>query len=551
MLRSIVVTSEGVGTRTHDRSVAPGVARWTSVVLATGLALVVFADAIADAIETLLPGRATIRSSGSPFEPFGEVGSDIVARTGWITIASMIVALVATRFSPRIASRPVHLALTTTLVVATAAWYGWLSTPHNAFVSNARYHWVDYITWDTDDYFYALGRIPHRIFYDAPWMWQAINAAIAVTLCYLIARRLGIGRGLSTTLAAFVAVSGNLLVFAGTAEDVLLSTTVMLLFGYASLRRQGWLVGLAIVLLVLARPPFAIVALAVPLGELISSMRARERPDRERVVYVATAAAVAAAGVTLSQIYFTIAGRRYFLANGRLIDVPELQNLEPIAVDGFTLSAWSGAFALHWLWVIPIFTLVAAVAGVLLARRQTRQVEATVYTVVCAAVLQIAVLEANPLFYYNVRYLTYTVPLLAIAGWSVLVPHPATNGETAQASTRLRYLTVAAMVALGPLAIPADPVGVKRAVEARDETELLAVRDELRRLAESRQVYVEFGTTSTRNYLAYVLRDDRDRITMRSEDGPGVGLVITRIEDAPAGVPAALTTESFVVYLNE
>ena len=38
-------------------------------------------------------------------------------------------------------------ALQATVGVATAIWYGWLATPHNAYRSNSRFHWVDFITF--------------------------------------------------------------------------------------------------------------------------------------------------------------------------------------------------------------------------------------------------------------------------------------------------------------------------------------------------------------------------------------------------------------------
>ena len=197
-------------------------------------------------------------------------------------IAAIVHGLRTRGIRPSIDDRRIHLAITSVVVFATAAWYGWLSTPHNAFPSNARFHWVDYITWDSDDYFSTLGRIPHRVFYDAPWMWQSINAAIAVVLCYLIARRMGIGRGLSTVLASVIALSGNLMIFANSAEDVLFNVTLMLLLLYASLRRIGWFVGLALLLLILGRPSFAIVALALPIGELLVAVRHRSVPPGSR-----------------------------------------------------------------------------------------------------------------------------------------------------------------------------------------------------------------------------------------------------------------------------
>ena len=526
-----------------------------------GVASVVFADQIAEVLVRVLPGRMRLRSLGTNFESFDEIGADIITRTGLVLVAGCIIAALHERlqnrgFSFQITDKRIHAAITIAVVAVTALWYGWLATPHNAFPSNPRFHWVDYITWDTDDYFYALGRIPHRIFYDAPWMWQSINAAIAVVLCYLIARRMGIGRGLSTALSSVIAVSGNLLIFANTAEDVLLNITLILLLLYASLRRIGWFVGLALLLLILGRPSFTIVALAIPSAELLVALRHRQRPSRQQVMYVLSAAIVAMVGVLVTQTYFTIAGRRYFLTEGRLVFVPELDGLARREVDGFTISAWSGAFSSHILWVIPVFFLLGAAGAVITANRRECHVESTVYLAVSSVVLLVVVLEANPLLYYNIRYLTYLLPLLLVASWSLLAPDvlhspPASDDLPRPGPTVARSRSlVAALLILGPLAFPADPVGIKRSIEERPEHELLEIRDELRELASGRIIYLQFGATSTRNYLSYVLRDNPARVKLPDDAGPGPGVVIARREDVPAGTETLLETDSFVVFDN-
>jgi hypothetical protein len=249
--------------------------------------------------------------------------------------------------------------------------------------------------------------------------------------------------------------------------------------------------------------------------------------------------------------------------------VPELDGVTPREVDGFTLTAWSGAFATHLLWVIPVFILAGAVAAVVVARRQELHVESTVYLAVSGALLLVVVLESNPLLYYNIRYLTYLLPLLLVASWSLLAPGiigPADTeahsdsrsegdtgdgggpaGTAAQVPAVVLRSFVAAALILGPLVIPADPVGIKRAIEQRDELELLEVNTELRELADGRTVYLAFGASSTRNYLSYVLRSSPNDIKLPGESGPG--LVIARREDAPIGVEPVLETDSFVVYV--
>ncbi len=165
-------------------------------------------------------------------------------------------------------------------------------------------------------------------------------------------------------------------------------------------------------------------------------------------------------------------------------------------------------------------------------------------------------LEANPLLYYNIRYLTYLLPLLMVAAWSLLAPGVIGLSNTGDARRRVFSSAVvmrpfvAATLVLGPVVIPASPVGIKRAIEERDELELLEVNTELRALAEGRTVYLMFGAASTRNYLSYVLRGSPNDIKLPG-DGPGEGLVIVRREDAPEGVEPVLETDSFVVFVNE
>jgi hypothetical protein len=205
--------------------------------------------------------------------------------------------------------------------------------------------------------------------------------------------------------------------------------------------------------------------------------------------------------------------------------------------------------------VIPVFVLAGAVAAVIVARRQAVHVESTVYLAVSGAMLLVLVLEANPLLYYNIRYLTYLLPLLMVAAWSLLAP--GVIGSSGDAHRRILSSAVvmrpfvAAALVLSPMVIPANPVGIKRAIEERDELELLDVNTELRELADGRTVYLMFGAASTRNYLSYVLRGSPNDIKLPGESAPGEGLVIVRREDAPAGVEPVLETDSFIVFVNE
>ncbi len=181
-----------------------------SAALAGALA-VVFATPISDLIVALLPGRATISSSGTAMGSFEIEGPTIVRRTGVVVLVAAIVALAAGRWRmpPGLLTRRRGLDGLGAVVVLTMTWYGWLAQPHHAFYTNARFHWVDYLTWDSDRFTYAAGRIPHLIFYDHPYVWQAITAGIVALLLYAIGRRLGSSRPPELEVGDFVVnVSG-------------------------------------------------------------------------------------------------------------------------------------------------------------------------------------------------------------------------------------------------------------------------------------------------------------------------------------------------------
>jgi hypothetical protein len=509
------------GSATESVSNSSAVEVW---ILLTGVAVAMLAGPIAAVIGWLLPERAEVTSAGTFFEPFAAIGADIIRRTGWLVTVSGAVGLVARRWPPPAAPRR-RLVVPAAVIVLTGIWYAWLSTPHNAYPSNARIHWVDYLTWDNEDFFYALGRIPHSVFYDVPWLWQGINAALATWLCYLVARRLNIGSLAATMLSTTIALSGNLLRFANTAEDVLLSVTLLLFVTYAALRRNGYVTGAALGLAILGRPPFVVLGFTLAAAELLMArLRPRTRAGAGPVRYLLQAAAVTLAITVAAQGLFTLWGRRYFLSNGQLVDVPELRDLEPREVDNFTIFPFSGTFVGHLLWVFPLVIVIGAVWGLLTARHREPHTAVTVYFAGFSVIALLLTLEANPLLYYNVRYLTYLFPLASVMAWSVLAPSITPTRRSSPA-----HLTLVTLLALAPMAIPSDPVGLKRDLERRSEPDLLDIRDDLRTLAEGRRVVLDFGGLGSRNYVAYVLRHNIGDVVLSSESEPQPGdILITR-----------------------
>lgn len=448
-----------------------------------------------------------------------------------------------------LSNRKVGRAGAALLAAGTALWIGWLATPHNGFPSNARIHWVDFQTVRTERYFYAAKRIPHLIFYDMPPVWQAMNATLLVALCVLVARQLGFSLPASVVLSAVVATSGNLLLFANTAEDVFINLTLVFVVIAASLYGRAVWLGLALAVLLLGRPQFIVIFAAVPLAELIVAARRRQWPERDRIVHSATVLGVAAAGVFVEQVIFSIIGDRYFFVNGQIIDAGAVEQSVARRIDGFTIFAFSGTYVTHMLWVIPAVTLVLAATAAVRATRLERTTETTVYFCGVSVVILLALHEAQPLLYFNIRYLTYMFPFLLVMSWAAI--------RTVQGDQRTGHEQPAAWIApllfvlavLAPMTIPPGAVDVKRRLESRPEIELLDVRDELEDVARDRTVFLDFPATSTQNYVAYVLRRGVDSVRLIDENNPPVdGIVISRSDEPWSSGTPVLSTERLSVF---
>ena len=387
-----------------------------------GSLLVVVDDRLARLLARTIPGRGEVSSAGTAFPQFAEVVPTIIRRNGLLLIVAAIV-LVASRLVRGERQIPdwAGLAASVTAALSSALWIGWLATPHNAFPSNARIHWVDYLTDKSDNYFYAAGRVPHLIFYDAPPLWQAINALILVGLTITIGRQLGAGWALAVGFGLVVATSGNLLRFANTAEDVYINVALVLAVISASLTRRPVILGLALAAVLLGRPQFAVIFPGVVLAELLALARRRERPSRALVRHVAITTGVTAIGVVVCQLLFTVLGRRYFLTNGNLVDIDELANVTARPIDGFTIFPISGAYLLHFGWVLPAGTLVLAGLGVIRARRLDLRHEVTVYFCAYSVIALLVLHEVRPLLYFNIRYVTYLMPFLLVMAWTAVV----------------------------------------------------------------------------------------------------------------------------------
>ena len=520
--------------------------------LVAGVIIVAAVAPIADLIEFLLPTRGEVSSRGTAFRSFADVGEQVVRRTGAVVALAALASLVVGRLrwsSDGRLHRGFGSALAPLLMIVGAVWYGWLGNPHNGFPTNARIHWVDFETSRVDDFFYAAGRLPHWIFYDVPYVWQAINAAIVVGLAFAIGRRLGLSTLGAAAMGATPLVATNLLLFADTAEDVLLNTALLLFVCLAALRREPVTLGVALTMAVLGRPSFLILGACVAVGEALgelrrtSSVRAATRELFSR--YVVVTGAVTVVGIIVSQAVMEILGDRYFFVDGKIIDTGPLSSAEPVEVEGFVISAFSGAYLAHLVWMMPLTFLVGTVYAVVRASRLPEPIERFVYFGAAAAVVVLVVHESQPLLYYNVRYLTYVWPFLFVTAWAGFAAL-----RVGSARPSLHAAVVVALFA-GSLAVPADPVGLKRTIEARPDVELLEVRDELRALGDDGFIAMTFGSRSSRNFMAYVMRSGGWTIHSGA-DAADVGWLVISMRDEPwSDRSPDIETDSLVIHVAQ
>ena len=491
-----------------------------------GLVLAAAPGKITNALAKRLPLAFTVESGGTHFGPFHDIGSTELRRLGLALMIGAATAIILRRRPiARRALRPESpleggVRRVAIFAVAFAVFY-YLGSPHNAFSTNSRIHWVDFTSWDSDNFFYAAGHLPHTIFYRHPPLWQGLNAGLlAVAMDHLL-RRLGWSRVSAAVLTFAFLMSSTVLLFADTAEDVLLNFLLLVALMCALLTHRSWLRGMAFAGAVLGRPEFlaliGVYAVAVALMAAYDRFArpGRRWPQRGSFAFHLRVVGWAIGFIALSQVVFTILGTRYIFSHGRVLYLAQLQDLEPILTHDYLISRFGGAYIGHALWILP-FTMIATIgAGAIFAIRHrdedpldTRRVFALFCVGASAAVVVLH--EAKPLIYYNVRYLSYALPFLYVAA---LIAVQKIRRYSPTVATALLVASV-----LNLFALPVNPLTVKHRVEKRVELQLFDHLDEAQDALDGRRLLVSFGGLTSRNGIAYVFHTALANIEPASVD---------------------------------
>lgn len=540
-----------------------------------GLALVLGNQRATRVAARVVPKSFTVEGRGTPFGSFSELGPAVFHRIGLAVIAAAVISAGlqlsgrATNSAARAATAgptPSKLLIASRYAVVFGAPFAlvlYLSSPHNAFTSNSRIHWVDYLTRSSDVFFYAAGRVPHFLFYDHPSLWHAINAGLLALTVDALLRRLGFGRLSAGLLMSAFFSSAMVMLFVDTGEDVLLNFLLLSLFLLSLTTTRSWCRGLALGAVVLGRPEFLSMLGAYGAAVAVDVFLARrggndaEQPMRAAFRGHAAVYGWAIGFIALSQTVFTIFGERYLFTRGRIVDLGVLDLAEPNNVDGFTIAPLSGAYIGHFLWVLPLGLIVATACYLprIVTDRPTRgSVHDTrrLVAAVCVAAVALTLLlhELKPLLYFNVRYLSYNYPFLFVAGIIATADlarrHPSSRG----------FLWP--LVALTLVAVPTHPLDAKERREQRAEVALFGDMDTLQRSLGARDVLVAYEGSGVRNALAYVFRTDVERIVMvtpeevqAAVDSDKDVIVIARrgeLDDVAAEGQTLVSTAQLVVF---
>lgn len=478
-----------------------------------------------------LPG-SQVRSAGSGFASFSEAWQETSV---WIFVSAQFLiygSLVYRGFSK---SESVESFTTIRMQNLSLSIFGgfytfWVGYGITARASNTRIHWVDCPNGLCGDdlRYWAIRWLNSNEFLNLnPNVTQGIIFGTILFIFLTIITDFTEAK--VWRLSAFVSLvfGAPLAVFLQPGEDTALGVLAIALATY--LVRRGGLLWLSIAgfLPTLVRPQFVVYLLAAGVaafcqqsGELRSAVRGR--------IYSAFGV------MSMSLMWFCAyqfiilesVGDRWFLKSGEgIFDTSATDNAPPIEVDGFTISFLSGTFLGHLLWICPILIFLPWLLLRVIGTANVYQFEGASKSVlvfmVAGGSLTVLLLEAFPLLYFNVRYLTFAaVPLIVSA--IVLLGMICEKSSWWKRLERdpVRWLTAAVVIG-GSLATVTPIHGLspssRMSFDASAVGELWDHRETLRSLSKEHDVVVFSKSKSDFNMASYFAGRRVSKVSVVSE----------------------------------
>lgn len=367
----------------------------------------------------------------------------------------------------------------------------YISHPVDVGSSNFWFHWAREVhRTDQAVSYYYLPQLVNGFFTREPlvlvflvWLANFLTASIVANHFFSDIRI-----SIVAVVAAFS--TANFTYYSGAEEDV--SIAHLCMFGLlAALLKNRWVLAAAIcVVACSARPQFVLFIPCVASWLAIGAARGN-REFRDTLRFTATAAV----GILFYQ-FVVLGERRWLLNDGRILN-NAFSIIDPISVDGFEIYPWSGSYVGHSLWMLPIVPLLLILSISVLSSYSHR---VDVLLPAFLGVSQLAVLEMNPLFFFEFRYLSYVAPFVVSLMWGLC------------ASTRDSrwYLPALAICFLGPLGFSLDSIDRRNEVMNSSASVVMSHQEDIKRAIGADCVAVvgpaSLETNRLANALPFVLR---------------------------------------------
>lgn len=473
------------------------------------LPLLCIPELMTEKLAQLLPKSFLVKSAGSYYPGFSHPNgfAHQLFRIGMLLILTPFVLFLG-QLCPKDnlrLSRRLRYSLIIPTTIAVALLYYQLAMPPMFSPSNARMLWVEPLVfgskfWST----YPFLCILHRMFYDMPGVLVALSAVALFWSSFLLSRYLRFGWEMSFLAALALILSSPILNFAQVAEGVLSNTALLCFSVYAYLRFGGVVGGIGVFLSSLGRPQFLSLVPAMLLAELIQAVRSSDK--KTSIWNVLRSSSLAPLLLTFAVLYmgwqlFAFSeGFSLFYHYGESSN-ELLSHSAPRGIEGFEISPFSGAYFGHFWWQLPtVVVLLWAISFVICPRFSAPQMKLLVVSAVIV-MCNLTFHEAFPIFYYNIRYLTYYYPLIHLVAFIPIA----------------RYLSQHSSVGLllGLLFVFASMAPYSTAFEASKRAEnspfvsLYEHRHVLRKWSQGLPIMSTPLDWRTKNYLAYVFQSDR------------------------------------------